>query len=205
MGRSHISMALCKLSKVTGYQVTVVAFGADKITFPEADRVIDAVDLDEKLITPNTYIIVCTQGEGDDIALKNAIESGASYVSFVSSMRKANSIYNSLKKQGIKVEELMRVKTPAGLNINAKLPEEVAISILAEIISKLREEKNQSAQPESQLNMAEYFINPVCNIPVQKSTAKHVINRKGVDYYFCCDGCRDTFVAQPEKYELQSV
>ncbi|MCU0396677.1 MAG: XdhC family protein [Cyclobacteriaceae bacterium] len=205
MGRSHISMALCKLSKVTGYQVTVVAFGADKITFPEADRVIDAVDLDEKLITPNTYIIVCTQGEGDDIALKNAIESGASYVSFVSSMRKANSIYNSLKKQGIKVEELMRVKTPAGLNINAKLPEEVAISILAEIISKLREEKNQSAQPESQLNMAEYFINPVCNIPVQKSTAKHVINRKGVDYYFCCDGCRDTFVAQPEKYELQTV
>jgi xanthine dehydrogenase accessory factor len=205
MGRSHISMALCKLSKVTGYQVTVVAFGADKITFPEADRVIDAVDLDEKLITPNTYIIVCTQGEGDDIALKNAIESGCSYVSFVSSMRKANSIYNSLKKQGIKVEELMRVKTPAGLNINAKLPEEVAISILAEIISKLREEKNQSAQPESQLNMAEYFINPVCNIPVQKSTAKHVINRKGVDYYFCCDGCRDTFVAQPEKYELQTV
>ncbi len=99
----------------------------------------------------------------------------------------------------------MRVKTPAGLNINAKLPEEVAISILAEIISKLREEKNQSTQPESQLNMAEYFINPVCNIPVQKSTAKHVINRKGVDYYFCCDGCRDTFVAQPEKYELQSV
>jgi YHS domain-containing protein len=53
--------------------------------------------------------------------------------------------------------------------------------------------------------MAEYFINPVCNIPVQKSTAKHVINRKGVDYYFCCDGCRDTFVAQPEKYELQTV
>lgn len=203
MGRSHISMALCKLSKATGYQVSVVAYGADKITFPEAERVIDAVTLDEKLITPNTYIIVCTQGEGDDVALKNAIESGATYVSFVSSMRKANSIYNVLKKQGVKVEDLMRVKTPAGLNINAKLPEEVAISILAEIISKLREEKNQQSEGVSQLNMAEYFINPVCNIPVQKSTAKHVINRKGVDYYFCCDGCRDTFVAQPEKYELQ--
>lgn len=204
MGKSHIGMALSKLGKATGYHVTVLSVGADKITFPEADLVIDSSQLNPELISNNTYIVVCTQGENDDVALREAIESGAPYVSFVSSMRKANSIYNALKKQGVKVEDLARVKTPAGLNINAKLPQEVAISILAEIISKLREEKNQSASLESKLNLDEYFINPVCNIPVQKSTAKHVINRKGIDYYFCCDGCKVSFENDPGKYELKS-
>ena len=203
MGKSHIGMALSRLSKATGYHVTVLSAGADKITFPEADQVIDSSQLDPELISTNTYIVVYTQGENDDVALRQAIESGAAYVSFVSSMRKANSIYNALKKQGVKVEELARIKTPAGLNINAKLPEEVAISILAEIIMKLREEKDQVAGADSKLNLEEYFINPVCNIPVQRSTAKHVIPHKGIDYFFCCDGCKVSFEANPEKYELK--
>lgn len=203
MGRSHIGMALSKLSKVTGYRVSVLAPGADKITFPEADKVLDQEQLDVSMISDNTYIVVCTQGENDDRALRQAIESGAKYVSFVSSMRKANSIYNVLKKQGVSVSDLARVKTPAGLNINAKLPEEVAISILAEIISKLREEKTSDSKTQgTTLNLDEYFINPVCNIPVQKSTAKHVINFKNKDYYFCCDGCKVSFEKEPEKYEL---
>jgi len=202
LGKSHIGMALSKLSKAAGYSVTVLGPGADKITFPEADKVIDSGQVNKESITSKTFIVVCTQGENDDQMLKQAIESGASYLSFVSSMRKANSIYNSLKKQGIKVEDLARIKTPAGLNINAKLPEEVAISILAEIISKLREEKSEIGKPESTLNLDEYFINPVCNIPVQKSTAKHVLKHKGKDYYFCCDGCKVSFEKEPEKYEL---
>ena len=206
MGRSHIGRALSKLSKATGYQVSVLANGADKITFPEADHVLDQDQLDPKLISENTYIVVCTQGENDDRALKQAIESGAKYVSFVSSLRKANSIYNSLKKQGVPVSDLARVKTPAGLNINAKLPEEVAISILAEIISKVREEKQPGEKtPATTLNLEEYFINPVCNIPVQKSTAKHVLSHKNKDYYFCCDGCKVSFEKEPEKYELKEA
>ena len=203
LGKSHIGMALSKLSKATGYSVTVLATGADKITFPEADTVIDSITLKQDLIIDKTFIVVCTQGENDDQMLRQAIESGAAYVSFVSSMRKANSVYNALKKQGVKVEELAKIKTPAGLNINAKLPEEVAISILAEIISKLREEKKQQEYPELNLNLNEYFINPVCQIPVQKSTAKHIINHKGKDYFFCCDGCKLSFEAAPEKYEMK--
>ena len=205
MGKSHIGMALSKLGKATGYQVTVLSAGADKITFPEADKVIDSAQLDKALISPNTFVVVCTQGENDDLALRQAIESGASYVSFVSSLRKGNAVYNNLKKQGVLVSELARVKTPAGLNINAKLPEEVAISILAEIISKMREEKNGENRPEITLNLNEYFINPVCQIPVQKSTAKHVIKFKDKEYYFCCDGCKVSFENEPEKYELKET
>jgi xanthine dehydrogenase accessory factor len=203
MGKSHIGMALSKLAKVTGYQVTVLSSGADKITFPDADKVIDFAQLDKTLISPDTFIVVCTQGENDDQALKQAIESGAPYVSFVSSLRKGNSVYNNLKKQGIPVSELARVKTPAGLNINAKLPEEVAISILAEIISRMREERPSESGAGTTLNLTEYFINPVCNIPVQKNSAKHVIKYKDQDYFFCCDGCKVSFELDPENYVLK--
>ena len=203
MGRSHIGRAICKIGKAMGYHISVLAKGVDKITFPEADKVLDQEILESSLIGDDTYIVVCTQGESDDIALKQAVESNAQYVSFVSSMKKANSVYNSLKKQGVNVSQLARVKTPAGIKINAKLPEEVAISILAEIISKVREEKGADAKtPVSTLNMDEYFINPVCNIPIQKSTAKHIIKHKNIDYYFCCDGCKVSFEKEPGKYEL---
>jgi xanthine dehydrogenase accessory factor len=202
LGKSHIAMALAKLSKVTGYDVTVLSKGLDKDGFPTIDKLIDSDQLDPSLLSPNTYIVVCTQGENDALALLQAVKSGADYVSFVSSYKKANSIYNELRKQGVSFEELEKIKTPAGLKINAKLPEEVAVSILAEIITRLREVKKDSGA-ESKLNLEEYFINPVCNVPILKSTAKHIINYKGKDYFFCCDGCKVAFDLEPEKYALK--
>ncbi len=205
LGKSHIGMALLKLAKATGYQVTVISKGAEKVAFPTADKVIDDDIVEKSMISPSTFVVVCTQGENDGQALFQAIRSGATYVSFVSSRRKANAIYNDLQKKGVTVEELQKVKTPAGMNINAKLPEEVAISILAEIISIFRKEtsKEDLIKAESKLNMDEYFVNPVCNIPIQKSTAKHIIKHKSIDYYFCCDGCKVSFEADPEKYAVK--
>ena len=104
------------------------------------------------------------------------------------------------------IGELQKIKTPAGINISAKLPEEVAISILAEIISHLRNDKNSEQTAEgASLNLDEYFLNPLCKLPIQKSTAKHTIPFKGVDYYFCCDGCKDSFEKEPEKYSKSKV
>ena len=197
LGKSHIAMALSKLSQAIGYRVTVLSQGVEKAAFPNADELIEDDQLNPAIISRNTYVVVCTQGENDESALFQAVRSGAEYVSFVSSYKKANSIFNNLKKQGVTVEELKKIKTPAGININAKLPEEVAVSILAEIISHLREEKKTENYA---LNLDEYFLNPVCNLPIQKSTAKHVIPFRGVDYYFCCDGCKVSFESEPEKY-----
>ena len=201
LGKSHIAMALARLSKATGYDVTVLAKGVEKEGFPSVENVIDDDKLVPSYLSPNTFIVVCTQGENDALALHQAVLSGADYVSFVSSFKKANAIYSDLRKQGVTFEQLEKIKTPAGLKINAKLPEEVAISILAEIIATLRDSKKELGA-ESKLNMDEYFINPVCHVPIQKSTAKHVIPYKGIDYYFCCDGCKVSFNLEPEKYAL---
>lgn len=205
LGKSHVAMALNKVARAIDYSVSVLAKGIDENGFPGATQLIDSNELTPDLLKPNTVIVVCTQGDGDEKALEQAIKAGVPYVSFVASRRKANAVFNYLHETGVSFEELQQIKTPAGLDINAKLPEEVAVSILAEIIALIRSDDYlQKIEPQKEESQAakdsDIFINPVCNIPVQKSTAKHIINYQGEDYYFCCDGCKVSFEKEPEKY-----
>ncbi len=206
-GTSHIAKSLAKVAKAVDYHIDVVMSTADKHVFPEADNVIGIKELDINQIKPSSYIVVCTQGEGDAEALQKAISIGSSYLSFVASRKKANAIYNEVRAMGATFDQLKTIKTPAGLDIGAKMPDEVAISILAEIIQHYRQadessQVNLENKEQITLNNEHYFINPVCQIPVQKSTAKHVIKYKETDYYFCCDGCKVSFEKEPAKYAL---
>lgn len=209
MGKSHVAMALAKLGKAMDYKVTAVASHADKVSFPTADQIIDSTQLLAEHVHPNSCIIVSTQGEGDEIALEQAIKAKPMYLAFVASMRKANAIFTNLRQSGITFDELKQIKTPAGLDIKAKLPEEVAVSILAEIIQLIRGETIQmkagdgeNAAPQALIN-DDLYINPVCGIPVQKSTAKHILEYQGKKVYFCCDGCKVSFEKEPEKYAMK--
>jgi xanthine dehydrogenase accessory factor len=205
MGKSNVAMALSRLGKAMDYSVTIAAKDVDKTGFGEVDFIVEGA-LKPSDVSVNTCIIVCTQGENDEAALQQAILSKAPYISFVSSRRKANAIFHNLRQQGITIEQLKQIKTPAGLNINAKLPEEVAISILAEVIQFIRKDPvelpnlNSLAATEDETN--DLFINPVCQIPVQKSSAKHIIRHKEKDYYFCCDGCKVSFEKEPDRYVI---
>ncbi|MCB0578806.1 MAG: XdhC family protein [Phaeodactylibacter sp.] len=206
LGKSHVAMALARIGRAMDYPVTVVARGVDKHAFPDAERVDDTAAVDPAVLTPNTFIVVCTQGENDEDALQQALESELPYVSFVASRAKANAVFRVLRQRGLTFDQLKRVKTPAGLDINAKLPEEVAISILAEVIAFMRREEAPEAAGTKRPEAAEndkIFINPVCNVPVEKATARHVVEYEGMNYYFCCDGCKVSFEKEPEKYALK--
>ena len=85
-------------------------------------------------ITPQTFIVVSTQGESDEEALEAALQTGSSYVAFVASKTKAGKTLDTLKEGGISADKLAKVRAPAGLDIQASSPEEIAVSILAEII-----------------------------------------------------------------------
>lgn len=206
-GTSHIAKSLAKVAKAIDYQVDVVMSSADKNVFPEVDNVIGIKDLDDGQIKSSAYIVVCTQGEGDAEALQKALGIGSSYLSFVASRKKAQAIYTEVRDMGATFEQLKTIKTPAGLDIGAKMPDEVAISIIAEIIKHYRDvdevaPTKEAHKEEIVLKNEDFFMNPVCNIPVQKSTAKHVINYKEKNYYFCCDGCKVSFEKEPDKYAL---
>ena len=202
-GVSHIGMALSKIAKAMDYEVSAISNNVDKNLFPDADRLIDIKELDNHSFGKNAYIVVCTQGEGDTEALFKALELNASYLSFVASRKKANAIFRELRGKGVNFDQLKTIKTPAGLDLGAKLPEEVAISILAQIIQDFRSiPKEPETKKEEPLTIdnEDFYINPVCQIPVQKSTAKHVLEYKKEKVYFCCDGCKVSFEKAPEKY-----
>ena len=205
MGKSQVAMALSKLGKAMDYPVTVFSKGADDLMFPNANAIFERA-LTEKDINPYTCIIVCTQGDNDEDALEQAVKSGADYISFIASRKKGSAIFHALRQRGISFDQLKNIKTPAGIDINAKLPQEVAVSIIAEIVTQIRSEevkqetKSETKTDENTDKNSNIFINPVCNIPVEKSTAKHVIEYEGDSYYFCCDGCKISFEKEPAKY-----
>ena len=198
-GRSHIAKALSNVGHAAGYSITVVSEKADSDMFEQADKV---MTLSTYLEKPGKarFSVVCTQGEDDEKHLKAAIESGSDYVAFVSSKRKANSVLMALKRDGIPHDKLVSVKTPAGMDIQAKTPEEVAVSILAEIILFYRSNDASETSAFDESITDDLYINPVCKLPVQKSTAKYVLDYQGEKVYFCCGGCKESFEAQPEKY-----
>jgi len=200
-GNSHIGRALCKIAKVMDYRVTVAMTTSDSSIYPEADSVSLVSEFSDFAYHKKSYIIVCSQGDGDMPSLLKALQTDSDYVGFVASRIKANSVFNELRQHNISFDQLKTIKTPVGIDIGGKSAEEVAISILAEIIKIHRSESDQKKEttPLSIPN-DDYYLNPVCNIPIQKSTAKHVLQYGGESVYFCCDGCKVSFEKAPEKY-----
>lgn len=202
-GTSHIAMAVAKIASAMEYRITAVMHNPDKNVFPTVDELANIKEWKGEDVQDNAYVIVCTQGEGDVEALLKAISLNRPYLAFVASRKKAASIYGDLRQQGVTNKQLKTIKTPAGLDINAKLAEEVAVSIIAQIIDDFRKvptlEETQTVE-EVVLTNEDFYMNPVCNIPVQKSTAKHVLDYQGESVYFCCDGCKVSFEREPSKY-----
>ncbi len=100
IGRSPVAQTLCKLGKTVGYRITVVSCGADRETFPDADIRAEELDLQHLQITPETYVVVSTQGEQDEEALEQASRTNASYISFaeIVQMRKTKTAWVEQKE-----------------------------------------------------------------------------------------------------------
>lgn len=205
MGKTAIAKALVKLAKASGFRVTAVAPDVKPDTFDKVDELITQYSLKQVNTTPASSIVVATQGDNDEIALQEAIGKTSSYLGFVSSRKKGDKLMDYLKDAGVDPSRVATIKSPAGIDINAKSPEEVAISILAEII-KVKSQVGAGAAftmfdtTREEAGKPKFYINPVCGVPVDVNSPKHVIDYKGEKVYFCCDGCKVKFEQSPEKY-----
>lgn len=202
-GNSHIAMALAQLAKAMDYRVQVVLSGTDDSGFPTVDNIIPLEAFAPQQRAINPYVIVCTQGERDAEALRKALNIQSHYLAFVASRRRAQAIYTELSEMGITSDQLEHVKMPAGLDIGAKTPEEVGISILAEIIQDFRAaaEKGSAEEKVAAIMLAQgYCKDPVCKVPVLKSAARHVVEYNGEKVYCCSEGCKVSFDKVPERY-----
>ena len=106
LGRSPIAQTLAKIGKTIGYTISVLAPEADRESFPDADLLQANFDLSQLRIGPQIFVVVSTQGEGDEVALEKALRSDALYVAFVASREKAAKILDSLKERGVASERL---------------------------------------------------------------------------------------------------
>ena len=140
-GGGHVSKAIAPLAKTVGFRVFVTDdreefANADR--FPEADRLIVAAPEDalpQLLINPNTFIIVATRGHRyDNVALDVAARTPAKYVGLMGSRRKTILIYEDLLRGGMPIERVREIRSPIGLDVRARTPEEIAVSIIAEVL-----------------------------------------------------------------------
>ena len=143
-GSSPVAVAIADFAKHSGFVVTVCAPAAEQLAFAEADRRIEGYALPVQE-TGARYLVVSTQGRGDEAALLAALSVDAEYVAFVGSRKKAEALKSVLSKRGVEPERLARLKAPAGLDLGAITPDEIAISILAEIVAVRRGKQSRSA------------------------------------------------------------
>lgn len=152
-------------------------------------------------------LIVASHGKAEEAALEAALRAGVPYVALVASETRGAAVLDSLD---VSDELRSRVFTPAGLQLGARTPGEIALSILAQLIAE-RSKARRAAQaaapaaaapapaPEAQPGTA---IDPVCGMSVPAVESSLHLVHNGVTVYFCSPGCRAAFRKDPERYAL---
>ena len=140
-GAGHVAKAIYPIAKTLGFKVFITddrgEFANEK-RFPGADRIISLKPEDafeELPINPNTFVVIATRGHRHDhIALKAASMTSASYIGLLGSKRKTILVYEDLIRSGVSIDRIKEIRAPIGLDIHARTPAEIALSVMSEIM-----------------------------------------------------------------------
>ncbi|HZN97937.1 MAG TPA: XdhC family protein [Gemmatimonadales bacterium] len=207
-GLSPAAHAIVRIAKVLEYTTAVVDPEATRASYPEADWVLSSLGAPEagwlSAADPSPlFAVVATLGERDEEALTDALRLEPAYLGMVASRKRLARVRSMLLQRGVSPALLDRIRSPAGLDIGAVSPEEIALSVLAEIV-QLRRAGTATTVPGEPTTTSElrYAIDPVCHMEVEIATAKYKADVGGETYYFCCGGCRERFLASHEPQVL---
>jgi molybdenum cofactor cytidylyltransferase len=145
VGREPVGLALAKLGKLLHFTVTFVDPLVKPSDLPEADRLLNALDFSHLPAAAVRYVVVASRGKFDEEAVEQALLANCEYVALVAKKQRAQEICHSLELRGESPEKLARVRAPAGLNIGAEGPEEIALSIMAEIVAESRSHRERKS------------------------------------------------------------
>jgi xanthine dehydrogenase accessory factor len=201
IGDSPVIAALGQLAGVLDFVVTQL----------------DTADLSKIRFDERTFVLVATHGQYDEDALEQALRSPAAYIGMVGSRRRAEACREYLRASGLTEQQIERLKAPAGLDVGAVTPQEIAASILTELVQVRRrgpivnpeqtrfvgEERLESSQTTI-AHEPETAIDPVCGMIVEIATTRHRSTLDGQDYYFCCPACKRLFERNPQEYLVQN-
>lgn len=223
VGALPAAQALAHLGAALNYHVVAVDLDGSGKGLPHADEVLTSLDEIAAQIKPFTYIVVATHGSYDELALEKILAAHPTYVGLIASPARAKTVRDYLVGQGLTETDLLPLKAPAGLDIQARRGDEIALSIMAEIVQRRRSSEimdlelfqNKAESEPISLGIVgqqgvghhvhaepagETAIDPICHMTVEIETAKYTSEFEGVVYYFCCAGCRMTFEKDPAAY-----
>ena len=147
---------------------------------------LDMVGGDVEVRPGDFGLVAAGHGREELPALKAALEAGLPYVGLVASRRRGQGVLGELRTDGVPAELLDRIDTPAGLDIGARTPEEIALSILAKIVAVRRAPRTAPATA----------VDPVCGMTVTVVPGTPSLEHDGETVYFCREGCKATFELQ---------
>ena len=139
LGHGRVAECLCQMGALVGFDVVIDDPMAERERYPAAARLIDD-DLDYRQLEPGAadYVVVATQHKGDHQSMLRALASPAPYIALIASTKRSGLVLDYLRKEGVAEAEFRRVHAPAGLDLGAKAPEEIALSVLSEIVMHRR-------------------------------------------------------------------
>jgi xanthine dehydrogenase accessory factor len=185
VGDTPIAQALLRIGGELGFAVTAAA--GDELDPRQGDLA----------------LIVAAHGRDELHTLRRGLEADIPYVGLVASPKRGTGVLAELRGDGVPDELLARIDVPAGLDIGARTPGEVAVSILAGIVAVRHEHPTGAVVAHRQLPeaaTAPLAVDPICGMTVAASPSTPSVVRDGETVYFCCDGCKAKFEAQ-ERHE----
>ncbi|MGI0155782.1 MAG: XdhC family protein, partial [Thermoplasmata archaeon] len=191
VGDSPVATSLAAFGALLGYRVVLVAPGVEPSELPDVDVVVPEVELVGPYLGPSTYAVVASMGKYDEAGLAPVARGPVAFVGLVASRTRARSLFAALREDGLTDAEIARVRNPVGLDLGASTPEEIALSILAEI-TKVRRGPSAPAETPAPAAAAGTAVDPVCGMEVERSTPLR-LTRAGTTYYFCSESCRRKF------------
>ena len=200
-GHSPIALALSRAAAATGFAVEAADPLADRASFPDAARLVtDVAALAPSSGGPGPVAVVASLGDGDEDAIAAALRLAPAYLGVVASAIRFAEIRERLRAAGVPEADLARIHSPAGLDIGARTPEEIAVSILAQVVAERRKEKAAGSPARLPTAAPEEALDPVCGMTVAVASARYRTELGGRAYYFCCAGCREKFLSDPARW-----
>ena len=180
-GESPAARALAGLAELTGFRTRMVGQAeVAGLTVQDSDA----------------WAVVATMGHYDEEAVEAALAHPNVDVALVASSRRAAAVRAALSARGLDEGTLSRLRTPAGRVRGATQPE-IALLALAELVT-VRRKRGPAAAPAPAPVV--FATDPVCGMTVDPLSSRHSHLHGGVTYWFCCEGCRESFMREPERY-----
>jgi len=139
VGHGRIAETLAVLGDMMGFAITVNDPGADRSAFPQAQKLVtEDFDLTETPIGPKSFVVIATQHKRDHLWLQKALEGEAAYVALIASRHRAKLVLDFLRDRGLSEAQIATVYAPAGLDLGASTPEEIALSVISQMVALRR-------------------------------------------------------------------